>query len=164
MVAQNTERGRAFIEDRQGITQGEALDHKIARGRLNNVTQLLAPTTRLGLASGSFDAILLMQTLHDIANRDSQAALTLLETLFGLLRPGGVLGVSDHHGLPQYDNAQLHRMLESEAVALARRAGFRVESSELLRVATDDHSRAIFDPRLARNTDRFLLRLVKPEE
>jgi predicted methyltransferase len=50
----------------------------------------------------------------------------------------------------------------TQAIAVAEQAGFSVESSDLLRNLGDDHRRSIFDPRLARNTDRFLLKLTKP--
>jgi predicted methyltransferase len=51
-----------------------------------------------------------------------------------------------------------------QAIDVAEEAGFRVETSELLRTRSDDHSRNIFDPRLNRNTDRFLLKLQKPQQ
>jgi predicted methyltransferase len=53
-------------------------------------------------------------------------------------------------------------MLPQQALELALEAGFSVTQSDLLKVASDEPSRAIFDPRLARNTSRFLLRLRKP--
>ena len=162
VIAQNTQRGRAFIEDRQAITQGEALDTKIRAGNLSNVRQLIAPTTALGLAPESLDFILLTLTLHDYANPNPERATALLETLYLLLRSGGILGISDHMGDAGKDNSALHRMPQQQAVALAQEAGFEVTTSDLLRVNTDDHSRSIFDPRLARETDRFLLRLRKP--
>ncbi|MDP6652729.1 MAG: hypothetical protein QGF90_11590, partial [Gammaproteobacteria bacterium] len=43
VYAQNTRRGLRFVEDRQNITQGEALDNKILRGNLSNVTQIVRP-------------------------------------------------------------------------------------------------------------------------
>lgn len=162
VIAQNTQRGRAFIEDRQAITQGEALDTKIRAGNLSNVRQLIAPTTALGLAPESLDFILLTLTLHDYANPNPERAKALLATLYSLLRSGGILGVSDHIGDTGNNNSALHRMPQEQAVALAQDAGFEVTTSDLLSVHTDDHSRSIFDPRLARNTDRFLLRLQKP--
>ena len=111
VFAQNTQRGRAFIEDRQAITQGEALDTKIRTANLNNVT-------------------------HCSNQNRSQRC--------------------------RNDNHALHRMPEQQAIALGLEAGFEVTSSDLLRVHSDDHSRSVFDPRLARITDRFLLRLLKP--
>ena len=162
VFAQNTQRGRAFIEDRQAITQGEALDTKIRTVDLNNVTQLIAPTMSLGLAPESLDFILLTLTLHDYANPNPRRARELLTMLYSLLKAGGILGISDHIGDERNDNHALHRMPEQQAIALALEAGFEVTSSDLLRVHSDDHSRSVFDPRLARITDRFLLRLLKP--
>ncbi len=162
VYAQNTPRGLLFKEDRQEITQGEALENKIRVGNLTNVTQIVRELPELGLAENSLDLIMLAQTLHDWYNPNPERALTLLLQLKALLKPGGVMGVEDHIGLPGRDNRNLHRMETQQAIALAEQAGFRVVSSELLRSRDDDHSRNVFDPRLNRNTDRFLLRLVKP--
>jgi predicted methyltransferase len=41
-------------------------------------------------------------------------------------------------------------------------AGFRVESSDLLRNPADDLSRGVFVPEIRGKTDRFLLKLTKP--
>jgi predicted methyltransferase len=162
VYAQNTTRGLRFKEDRQDITQGEALANKIRDGRLSNVRQLIGPLGELDLAAESVDAIMLMQTLHDSYNGNPVRALNLLNNLKRYLKPGGVIGISDHVGSAGGDNADLHRMEIQQAVTLAKEAGFIVQQSELLRNPADDHSRSIFDPRLARNTDRFLLRLIKP--
>lgn len=162
VYAQNTPRGLLFEEDRQEITQGEALENKIRQGNLANVTQIVRPLDAIGLPENSIDFIMLGQTLHDYYNPNPARALTLLLQLKALLKPGGVIGVEDHIGLPGRDNRDMHRMETQQAIAVAEQAGFRVESSELLRSRRDDHSRNIFDPRLNRNTDRFLLKLVKP--
>ena len=163
VYAQNTERGLRYKEDRQEITQGEALANKIRDGNLNNVEQLVGPVGELALPPASVDAILLMQTLHDSYNNDPARALELLNNLKVYLKPGGVIGLSDHVGAAGRDNADLHRMEIEQAIAVGQEAGFIVQQSELLRNPADDHSRSIFDPRLARNTDRFLFRLIKPD-
>jgi predicted methyltransferase len=87
----------------------------------------------------------------------------MLLQLKALLKPGGVIGITDHIGIAGRDNREMHRMEVQQAIDLAQQAGFVVTSSELLRSRTDDHTRSIFDPRLNRNTDRFLLRLQKPQ-
>ncbi len=53
VLAQNTERGLRFKEDRQEITQGEALKSKILEGNLTNVTQLIGNVTALDLSEDS---------------------------------------------------------------------------------------------------------------
>ena len=162
VYAQNTPRGLRFEEDRQEITQGEALENKIRQGNLTNVTHLVRALPEIGLPEESLDLIIVAQTLHDYYNPNPQRALNMLQQLYALLKPGGVIGVTDHIGLPGRDNRAMHRMEIEQAIAVAEQAGFNVEVSELLRSATDDHSRNIFDPRLNRNTDRFLLKLRKP--
>lgn len=162
VYAQNTERGLRFVEDRQNISQGEALNAKIERGELRNVVQIVRPLREIGLAENSVDLVIVAQTLHDYYNPNTERALEMLLQLKQLLKPGGVLGITDHVGVAGRDNRDLHRMEIQQAVDLAVQAGFEVEASEVLRVSTDDHSRSIFDPRLNRSTDRFLLKLTKP--
>ena len=163
VYAQNTERGLLFLEDRQEITQGEALNNKIRQGNLTNVMQIVRPLSEIGLPEASLDAVIVAQTLHDYYNPDPDRAREMLAQLKVLLKPGGVIGITDHIGLPGRDNRDLHRMQTQQAIDLAEEAGLIVQSSELLRSSIDDHSRNIFDPLLNRNTDRFLLRLQKPE-
>ena len=162
VYAQNTERGLRFVEDRQSITQGEALAAKIERGKLDNVIQIVRPLDEIGLPSESIDFVIVAQTLHDYYNPSPERALEMLLQLKSLLKPGGVLGITDHVGVSGLDNRDLHRMEIQQAIDLAERAGFGLESSDLLRVPADDHSRSIFDTRLNRSTDRFLLKLTKP--
>ena len=160
ILSQNTERGRAFVEDRQNQTQGEVLDNKITQAELLNVNQILGDLHTISIERESLDAALLMLTLHDLIY--SSQATDLLRKLYGWLKPGGVIGISDHIGLPDQNNRALHRMEPTKAIELATKAGFTVESSDLLRNFDDNHARSIFDPKLARRTDRFLLRLKKP--
>lgn len=163
VYAQNTERGLAFREDRQEISQGEALANKIRQGNLSNVRSLVGRVADLDIPAASLDGILLMQTLHDSYNGSPTRSLNLLLELKRFLKPGGVIGITDHVGIAANDNRELHRMQIEQAIDVSERAGFIVQSSDILRNPRDDHSRSIFDPRLARNTDRFLLRLINPD-
>ncbi|MFT4888859.1 MAG: putative methyltransferase [Pseudohongiellaceae bacterium] len=163
VYAQNTVRGRQFVEDRQDITQGQALDQKIEQGKLSNVVQIVRPLASLGLQPGSLDAVMVAQVLHDYYNPNPDRALNMLLQIKALLKPGGIIGITDHVGISRYDNNDLHRMTIAQATAVAEEAGFEVFESNLLRVPSDNHSRSIFDPRLNRTTDRFLLKLRKPE-
>jgi len=119
VLAQNTERGLRFKEDRQEITQGEALKSKILEGNLTNVTQLIGNVTALDLSEDSLDAALLMLSLHDSYNNSPERALELLRSLYSYLAPGGILGISDHVGLPENNNRDLHRMPVQRAIELA---------------------------------------------
>ena len=162
VFAQNTPRGLNYEEDRQDITQGEALALKLQRGNINNVSHLISRLDDLPIPEASLDAVLVAQVLHDYYNPNPARALDMLRRLYTLLKPGGFIGITDHVGVAGQDNRDLHRMQIEQAIEVAEQAGFLVESSELLRNPQDDHRRNIFDPRLNRNTDRFLLRLTKP--
>lgn len=164
VYAQNTPRGLNFEEDRQEISQGEALEAKIRAGNLTNVTHLVQSIDELSIAPESLDAIMVVQILHDYYNPDPDRALLMLMQLRDLLKPGGIVGVIDHEGEAGRENRRFHRMEKQQAIDVAERAGFLVVGdSELLHNPNDRHVRSIFDPMLGRNTDRFLLKLQKPE-
>lgn len=163
VFAQNTPRGLRFEEDRQEISQGDALEAKIIRGNLVNVSHLVQRLDVIDIAPESLDAIMVVQILHDYYNPNPESALQMLRQLHGLLKPGGVVGVIDHAGEPGRENRRFHRMQKSQAIDVATRAGFNViGDSDLLHNPDDRHVRSIFDPMLNRNTDRFLLKLQKP--
>jgi ubiquinone/menaquinone biosynthesis C-methylase UbiE len=63
-----------------------ALKHKLA-----NVETILSDGAT-GLPDGSVDVVLLYDVLHHLKNRD-----TVLEELHRVLKPEGILSVSDHH-------------------------------------------------------------------
>ncbi|MEX0619378.1 MAG: class I SAM-dependent methyltransferase [Pseudohongiellaceae bacterium] len=164
VYAQNTPRGLRFEEDRMDITQGDALEAKIEQGNLTNVQHLVQPLRDLAIPRESLDAVMIVQVLHDYYNPDSQRARSLLRQIYAMLKPGGVVGVIDHLGLVGEDNRGMHRMEKQQAVDIATEAGFIIAGdSDLLRNPADSHQRSIFDPMLNRNTDRFLLKLQKPE-
>ena len=144
------------------MTQGEALDGKIERGRLGNVVRIDKPIRENGLADNSIDFVMVSQILHDYYNRSPGAAHELLTELHRIVKPGGVVGIIDHNGTEGNDNQRLHRMLKSQAIDAAVRAGFTMEAeSDLLANSRDNPRRSIFDPALNRGTDQFLLRLRK---
>jgi predicted methyltransferase len=102
------------------------------------------------------------QILHDFANNNEQAAIALLSSLRRLVKPGGSLVVIDHAGDEEQDNTRLHRMTLADAQSIAIAAGFTlVAESNLLANPRDRRRRPVFDPMLARNTDRFLLRFTR---
>ena len=164
VYAQNTPRGLSYEEDRQEISQGEALEEKIRRGNLTNVTHLVERISELSIDPESLDAVMVVKILHDYHNPNPARAVELLSQLKMLLKPGGIVGVIDHVGEPGRENRRFHRMEKQQAIDVAQQAGFLVVGdSDLLHNPADRHVRSIFDPMLNRNTDRFLLKLQKPE-
>lgn len=164
VYAQNSPRALRYDEDRSDITQGDALSIKIERGKLDNVIRVDKALDETGLDSDSVDFVLVSQILHDYYNRRPASAHQMLSELFRVMKPGGILGVIDHHGMEGLDNQRLHRMTIEQALDALAAAGFVIEAdSDLLENPGDNARRSIFDPMLNRGTSQFVIRARKPE-
>ncbi|MFT5561459.1 MAG: putative methyltransferase, partial [Litorivivens sp.] len=117
--------------------------------RLPNVERLVAPPEALRNHAAEFDAAIFVLGMHDIYYADPETGWVAIDVakfasgIFDLLKPGGVLGVIDHNGLPGADTAvaaeQLHRVDPAIIIADLTSAGFVLEaSSDLLANAEDD--------------------------
>jgi predicted methyltransferase len=87
--------------------------------------------------------------------------------LFAALKPGGVVIIIDHHGVPGMDSRaqadKTHRIDEAVVKADMARAGFRFAGSvPILEMAGDDPRVLVFDPSLRGKTSRFYYRFIKP--
>lgn len=155
----------AFVLQFRDGTNDKAMTERLAGDRLPNVERLDREIAALGLAAGSIDAALTALNFHDIYNGSGkQAAADFLSAVKSFLKPGGVLGIIDHHGLAGHDNAKLHRVQEELVVEVIEAAGFVIEaSSEMLSSPGDDRTESVFAPATRGKTDRFVLRLRKPE-
>lgn len=154
--------GKVYMQNNPSPFVERSMDEINERlDRLSNVELLLGPVS--DVPAGSVDFVMTAQNLHDVHNADAAAAQGLLGQVATALKPGGILAVIDHEGSPGADNATLHRIAFDEAVkALLQSGDFAlVGSSEILDNPNDDHSVGPFDPSLGRNTDRFILKLVK---
>lgn len=153
----------AVLAFRDGAND-KAMTERLADERLPNVQRVDADFADLDLPAGSVDAAITALNFHDVYNRDPQAAQSMLETIHTLLVPGGVLGIIDHAGDTGADNASLHRVEKSKAIETAQAAGFELAGeSDLLANPEDDRTQGPFTEGLRGKTDRFLLKLTKPE-
>ncbi len=161
VIAQNPP---TVLQMRDGANE-KALSARLADDRLANVTRLDTNVGEMNLEPGSIDAAITALNFHDVYNRrGAEAATGMLQAVFAALKPGGVMGVIDHAGNPDAANDELHRVDEQMAVQASTDAGFIVEAtSDVLRNPDDDRSLFVFDESIRGNTDRFLLRLRKPE-
>lgn len=144
-----------------GGRNDRALQARMAR--LPNVHRLDREFSDLGLVAGSVDVAITALNFHDIYNRSPEQAQGILQTIKGVLKPGGVIGIIDHNSHAGADHAKLHRMPVADAVAAAQAAGFTVEQSDILANADDDRTQGPFAEGLRGKTDRFVLKLIKPE-
>lgn len=152
----------AVLKFRDGANDKE-LTERLANNRLPNVVRLDREFADIGLEPESLDGAITSLNFHDVYNNDPAAAVGMLEVIKGLLKPGGVLGIIDHAGDAGADNAALHRIEKDKVMEAAKAAGFEIAGdSGLLSNPDDDHTGMVFAPGLRGNTDRLLLKLVKP--
>ncbi len=90
-----------------------------------------APPGQVRLGSpGSADMVLTFRNLHDWLNNDPATLAAVFRAAYEVLKPGGVLGITEHRARP-YQNAvdasrTLHRIPEDYVIALGLKAGFQL--------------------------------------
>lgn len=152
---------------------GDEFEARYRDDRLPNVEVLMAENNELALEPGTFDAVMLVLSFHDLyfaAPDDGWPAFDVpvfLAELFDGLKPGGIVGIVDHYaeaGASTETGGTVHRIDPAIVIDAMTAAGFVLDGqSDVLRNPADDYSRIVFDPELRGRTDRFVLRFRKPE-
>jgi predicted methyltransferase len=144
----------------------KALTQRLSGGRLANVIRIDQALADHPIEAGSVDLAFTALNLHDVDDDGGgeEVMVAFFRDAMAVLKPGGVMGVVDHVGIEGADNESLHRIEPAVAKAAAKAAGFVVEAeSDLLANPGDDHSQMVFDQAIRGKTDRFILKLRKPE-
>jgi ubiquinone/menaquinone biosynthesis C-methylase UbiE len=84
------EKGRLYALDVMPIAV-EMVKHLVEKKKLHNVETILSDCDT-GLPDNSLDVVLLYDVFHDLENQDS-----VLKELHRVLKPEGILSLSDHH-------------------------------------------------------------------
>lgn len=143
-------------------TTAETVNNRV-NGRLNNVERVENTFDQLGIAPASVDLAITHLNFHDVYNANPDNAMAMLAAIKDVLKSGGILGIADHRGNLGADNTALHRIALDTVAKVATDAGFYVVGvSDALNVDTDPRTAGPFDESLGRNTDRLLLKLMKP--
>lgn len=154
----------ASLTGERGTRTEQAINERLAGGRLANVERLNRDPHDLGLPDGSLDAAVIALEYHELyRNADPQTEANFLAEMKRVLKSGGVLGIIDHAGNAGNDNGPMHRAELEKVLAGAAAAGFIVDgTSDLLRNPADDRSLTVFDARIRGVTDQFIVKLRKP--
>jgi predicted methyltransferase len=143
----------------------KALSERLAGNRLTNVKRADRWLEQGLIPAGSIDVVVTALNFHDTYGRaGGEAALNQLRQVYAALKPGGVLILIDHSGKAGMDNAKLHRIEEPLVREMAKEAGFTVAGEGgMLRHPEDDMTTMVFMKDIRGRTDRFVLKLVRPE-
>jgi predicted methyltransferase len=143
-------------------TTAETVNNRV-NGRLNNVERVENTFDQLGVAPASVDLAITHLNFHDVYNANPDNAMAMLAAIKEALKSGGILGIADHRGNLGADNTALHRIPLDTVAKAATDAGFYVVGvSDALYVDSDPRTAGPLDESLGRNTDRILLKLMKP--
>jgi len=121
--------GRVYAQDIQREPL-EAIRRRVGREGLSNVETRLATDTSTNLPIGTLDAVLIVDTYPEVADR-----VTLLRNLAAALKPGGRIGIVNYQpgrGGPGPAPNEGVRVEADSVEADARRAGLRVLARESL--------------------------------
>lgn len=148
----------------RGLQRDDGAPSRMQAERLGNVEVTFEALTEV--AANSADAALTALNLHDyiIFFGGEPGAIAYVQSIYDVLKPGGVAAIIDHEGSENMNNEDLHRIPAADAKRFIEQVGFEiVTESDLLHTNADDHTLSIRDPSLGRNTDRFLFVVRKPE-
>lgn len=142
----------------RALRRGDGQPQKDLAASLGNTEAFFGELSEL--KPNSADVAVTALNMHHM---NAERAVPYLKSILSALKPGGRAAIIDHMGLASVDNSRLHRMPAENAKAWIEAAGFTiVQQSDILRTAADDHSLSALDPKLGRNTDRFLFVVKKP--
>jgi len=145
---------------------GPAIDERFEGRGLEQVEIYDRELDDLGLEPASLDAILLVNSYHDLyfvdAENDWPAvdAHAVMDQLVAALRPGGRLVVVDHQaaeGTGPRAAQGLHRIDRAFAIEDWSARGLELVDSTELAGTDDDRTMSVFDPSVRGKTERFVL-------
>lgn len=140
--------------------------------REKNVTMTRYPFEKFAAPAASIDFAISNLNYHDQYWESAKYKIARSEpaeyvaALYAAMKPGGIVGIIDHVGLPGDTREivnRVHRIDPAVVKADFEKAGFVLEAtSDILRNPDDDHSKLVFDPAVRGKTDRFVFKFRKP--
>lgn len=157
--------GKVLMQNNPASVQrgntAETINNRLTN-RLSNVERVERGFDELGI-NGTVDLAITNLNFHDVYNANPANAQALLMAVKAALKSGGILGIVDHRGNLGADNAALHRIPLDHVVKAVTDAGFYIVGvSDALYVDSDPRTAGPFDESLGRNTDRILIKAMKP--
>ena len=140
------------------------MDERLANNRLPNVVLHISDYDDMGI-DAKLDMAIWINNLHDYYYHDEgePSALEVLKSIHKTLKSGGILGVMEHNGAKDQNNARFHRIDPDIVRRLIKEAGFIIEAeSDLFANPDDDYSLGVYNDAIYLKTDRILVKTRKP--
>ena len=164
--------GSVMMQNPAGFDRflGDSVEKRLADDRLANVTLRKSNFDDLGAEDGAMDMVTWILGPHELWLISSEGEglgdpVASFAQIAAMLKPGGTFVVVDHAadaGSPATTGGDTHRIDPQIIKDMAATAGLEfVGSSDLLASADDDHTLMVFDPKIRRKTDRFILKFRK---
>ena len=165
------DRGTIYLHNNAAYLNftGDALRERLFNDRLANVVRYDRELDAIDLADDSVDLVLMVMTYHDLYYKtdgwdlDPDSFFTMIHRI---LKPGAVLAIVDHAGLPGSGSAPaqtLHRIDPEFALADIEAHGFRLEAvSTILENQNDPLNMSVFDESIQGHTSKFIYKFVEP--
>jgi predicted methyltransferase len=131
-----------------------------------NISLVTTDFDKIPVPAKPYDVIFMGMVYHDTYNEKGHDTAKLTASLKSLLKPGGVVIITDHDtaaGKGFTETNTTHRIEKAQVIADFKAAGFTVaEDSAVLANPGDDHTKNVFDPAIRGKTDRMALVFRKP--
>ena len=149
---------------------GTGVEERLEGNRLPNVQSIVMEANELVFEENYYDAAVFVLGYHDLYYEEASwpaiDADDFVARLYGLIKPGGILGIVDHaaeSGVSVAVANTLHRIdpgiIRSDLIS----AGFEfVAESDVLRNRDDDRNKPMSDPTVRGKTDRVVMKFRKP--
>ncbi len=164
VVAHNNDAYLAYAKD--------ALASRFTDDRLPNVERITSEADALSLPANTFDATLAMLTWHDFYYMDEKNGWPSIDTsklitkLCSALKPGAILGLSDHVAVagsdPRVTGQEFHRIDPAQIKADLNGSCFEFKGEiSALRNPDDDHSQSMYSEGIRGKTDRVVYKFQR---
>jgi predicted methyltransferase len=161
----------AYNNDEYRKFSGDGPTKRYGNNRLPNVVEVTQPVDSVKLDPASIDAVLFMQSYHDLYWRPKDGswpatdASKALAQLVPALKPGAVVVVVDHvanAGEPTATVTAMHRIDPAVLKRDFEAAGLKFDSeSQAFANPADDHSKEVFDKSIRHKTDQVMYKFRK---